>query len=521
MQPSRQELKMRFIDADNWSNNWLAQFQRLYLYVLPDRYALSEKFNFRNDGMPLTESIWDSTPILAAYQYGTDMHGLLLPKDRTWGRFTFNPQAVNPAMVASNQIYLDDVNDKIFWYLNQSNLASAVAGSMIDFCGGMAGLFCYSESDDHPLNYISIPAINIIPENTYSEVLDTVWFRRRFNPAMFRKTFPDYKGPCYERIWSDTNTDPVTVIYGQTKIDADKYLLYGCIEEDQDNWLFEYEKHYKQIIVFRDRVRPGEAGGRGIAMDLLPMIQDLNQLMRDHMRSLAYKANPPMFYDTDEYFNPNSIRRWAGTFIPRRQNMRNPLEPMQMPASPDVWQSIMDMRQIIKDGFKVDPLGEINTPVRSATEISIRENRAQRTSATDISRLINELPAQVYETAAKILMERGLINLKQFSKKLFRFEYQSPLYDLQKQQQLQGFVQNLQIKQQFLGPGAAVGSINPVEVNDFLTQALNLPAKLFLTRDQLQMAMQHVAVQAQQAPLPNATTTAQQLPELQRIGATP
>ena len=63
----------------------------------------------------------------------------------------------------------------------------------------------------------------------------------------------------------------------------------------------------------------------------------------------------------------------------------------------------MHLQEQIQRGFQVDPLGEIQSPVRSATEVSVREARAQRTSATDISRLINEQPKQIFETCAEIL----------------------------------------------------------------------------------------------------------------------
>jgi hypothetical protein len=125
--------------------------------------------------------------------------------------------------------------------------------------------------------------------------------------------------------------------------------------------------------------------------------------------------------------------------IMRSTQGRNPLEALQMPEYPDVLPHIQHLQEVIQRGFQVDPLGEIQSPVKSATEISIRENRAQRTSATDISRLINELPKQVFEVAAKILSERRLLTrdrrafLRNNATKKMKFVFQSPLYDLQKQ----------------------------------------------------------------------------------------
>jgi hypothetical protein len=233
---------------------------------------------------------------------------------------------------------------------------------------------------------------------------------------------------------------------------------------------------------------------------------------------MAFKANPPMFYDAGSYFNPFSVRQWAGAMIARSPGGRNPLEALTMPEHPDVLQHIMHLQGVIEKGFQVDPLGEINSPVRSATEVSVRENRAQRTSATDISRLINEQPKQIFEIAAKILNERGLLLKKRqsipgFSTKRLRFHFQSPLYDIQNQSDLNHLITNLQIKQQFFGQGAPLMSTDMVEANNFLTDKLNLPRKLFATDAQLRQTISAAAAQQQQLALTGAkpSTTAGQV----------
>jgi hypothetical protein len=220
-----------------------------------------------------------------------------------------------------------------------------------------------------------------------------------------------------------------------------------------------------------------------------------------------------MFYDAGTYFNPYSIRQWAGAMIARAPGGRNPLEALQMPEYPDVLQRIMHMQEVIQKGFQVDPLGEINAPVKSATEVSLRENRAQRTSSTDISRLINELPKQIFDVAAKILNERGLLTQKReqipgFSTRRLKFDYVSPLYDLQNQEDINHFVGNLQIKQQFFGEGAAIASTNLVEANKFLTKKFNLPTKLFSTDDELKQFMAGLMQKSQEAQVPQPSTGA-------------
>ena len=293
------------------------------------------------------------------------------------------------------------------------------------------------------------------------------------------------------------------------------------LENDPFTCLWDRYSDYRQIIVYRDRVRPGEAEGRGVGIDMMPTIIDLNRIMEYSRKNMAFKANPPMFYDAGTYFNPYSIRQWAGAMIARQPTGRNPLEALQMPEYPDVYQQIVHMQEIIQKGFMVDPLGEIQTPVRSATEISIRENRAQRTASTDISRLINELPRQIFEVSAKILNGRGLLLkpkevIPGFEPSTLKFAFQSPLYDLQNQTDLNHLITSMQVKQQFFGQSAPLISMDILEVNRFIMEKLNLPGKLSVSDDKFKETLE-AAAQAEQAQVngaqPSTTAGAVKFPE--------
>jgi len=240
---------------------------------------------------------------------------------------------------------------------------------------------------------------------------------------------------------------------------------------------------------------------------------------------MAFKANPPMFYDAGSYFNPYSIRQWAGAMIARQPNGRNPLEALQMPEYPDVYQQVVHMQETIQKAFMVDPLGEIQTPVKSATEVSIRENRAQRTASTDISRLINELPRQIFEVSAKILNGRGLLLkpkevIPGFDPRQLKFAFQSPLYDIQNQSDLNHLITALQTKQQFFGQSAPIVTMNLFETNRYIMEKLNLPSKLSATDDQMKKTLAEGAQQQQAATGAQPSTTAGQVSFPQDRGVT-
>lgn len=506
-----QKLWNRYQSTKKYKDRWLGLYKDLYLYVLPDRDAFNVKWNFRDDGKPTTSNIWDTTAMMAAYQRANDLHALLMPKDRVWGKLVLDPHLFESAQISAMQPKMDEVNDRIFFYLNHSNLARVISGSNLDLVGGTGAVSVESPSDNDPLYFRSIPSVALYIEYTTDDVQNTCWYQQKMNGADVMDHFPGYKGRAVDKLKGEPY-EQVIVVYGQIKITEERFYRYAVLEIDPMTPLWEDERSYPYVIIYRDKVRPGESEGRGVAMDLMPTIIDLNRIVQYDRKCLAFTALPPVFYDDDRYFNPYSVTQWAGAFIARKPNGRNPMEAMQMPRYPDTMQHILQLQDQIKVGFQVDPLGEINSPVRSATEVSIRENRAQRTSSTDISRLINECPKQIFYVASKILAERRLLSkdrsIGDINLSKLRFDFQSPLFDLQKNDDLSHFITNMQVKQQFMGQGAALATINLPEVNKFLTESLNLKSKLFANEEQIGQFVRLMGQMQQQAAMPTPSTAA-------------
>lgn len=514
MQPPENfhKLNERFQEARYYKDRWLALYKNLYLYVIPDRDAFNIKFNYTDTGKPVTQMIWDNTAMIAAYQRANDLHGLLMPKDRVWGKYVLDPHQHLEADIQKGQIVLDKVNERLMFYLNESNLARVVGSSNLDLVGGTGVIWVESPSDEVPLYFRSIPAVALYIEYCNDDLIRNCWYVSKMTGRAVLDTFPGYTGTQYNNL-KDNPNDTYSVNYGQVEVGKEEYYIYAVLDNDPFTVLWDRYSSYRQIIVYRDRVRPGEAEGRGVAIDMMPTIMDINRIVEYSRKNMAFKANPPMFYDAGSYFNPYSIRQWSGAMIARQPNGRNPLEALQMPEYPDVFQQIVHMQGIIQKAFQVDPLGEVQTPVKSATEVSIRENRAQRTASTDISRLINELPRQIFEVAAKILNGRGLLLkpkevIPGFDPRQLKFAFQSPLYDLQNQADLNHLITALQTKQQFFGQSSPIITMDLFETNRFIMEKLNLPAKLSASDDRMKETLAAGAQQQQAATGAQPSTTA-------------
>lgn len=190
----------------------------------------------------------------------------------------------NPNQISEQQPLIDEVNDRLFFYLNQSNLARMVASSNLDLVGGTAALWVESIDDVTPLYFRSIPAIALIVEYSTDNVLNTCWYHCRMSGRKLAEDFPKYKNK--RRLLEEPN-ELFVVIYGQIKLKENQFYLYAILEDDPLVPLWQSEREYNQIIIYRDRVRPGECEGRGIGIDLLPTIRDLNRIIKDKRANLS------------------------------------------------------------------------------------------------------------------------------------------------------------------------------------------------------------------------------------------
>ncbi len=505
-----------FCEAQAQKQLWYSQYSNIYRLVLPNRNAFNVSYDYDNAARYENLQMYDSTAMTCAYIRANDLHGLLMPKDRKWARFTANPNKLKQDLTWQAKEYIDTANNIIFGAIEASNLAMEVPNVLLDLVGGMGCIKIESPSDNMPLKFTSIPAYVTYVAMGQTDTIERVWVKDQMPKWKVIQTYPDA-----EKNMSIAQADDLQLIdvyVGQCKLDNGSYWNYAFVTDFPEEPFWEKESYFKAIHVVRDRVHPGESEGRGVAMDMIWQIRDLNIVWKQHLRSMTVKSDPPIWYDSKMPFSPNSLRSGlAGAMIPS-MNGQPPMAYLQPPMSPEVSATVEDLRNQIRAAFMVDPLGSIDQPVHSATEISIRENRAQRTSTTDVSRVINELPRPIFEAATLILVHRGIVHfgMKELNDNgNLLFEFHSPLQDVQAAQDLQNVAQAFQFIQQYFGEGAVLTATDPNAVKDFVIDNLRLNHALFRSPEEIQAQMKAMAEQqaAQTAP-PQSTTSAQSQPDM-------
>lgn len=512
-----ENLKIRYDFAKNMKYRNLQLHKDFYTYVMPMRDSFNELYNYTDTGKNIDINHYDDTAIDAAKRYANDMVSIVLPPGRDWAKFTVDDENIGELNLGDKnetQEILDVANKRAMFFINQSNLTRVAASSFLDLACGTAAIYIES-SPRVPLNYRSIPGLCLFMEYSTDDVASTCWYTVKSSGRKVLQDYPKYNGEQRKALEQNPN-DTVSINFGQIKIDEDNYFIYSVLDKDPMNFLYTELCPVQRIIVFRDHVRPGECEGHGIGLTMMPTIKELNMTAKNRSLSMDMKALPPMFYDTNMNINPYSISSWAGKMLPRIPNGRNPIEAMITPEMPDVLNYIMMYQDKIKKAFNVDPLGDITSPVRTAEEVSIRQNRAEKTASTDLARIINECPKPLFESSCYFLNELSLLTnnkkkLKQFNVRYFRFNFKSPLADIQDKEDISRFSQNLQLKEQLMGVGTALATLNIGKSSEWLTKKFNLETDLFKNEEEIEKSLVNMQQAAQNAALPNSPSQASEI----------
>lgn len=524
MQMNLEELYRRYKVASSYGNLDLGAMSALYTYILPDRRKHSFNYGSSNlIGVSFYGNCYDDTAIIAARHRANDLHGVLIPEGKDWGKITLDPikfknykeiEDVNELKENKQfNVSLDKINDLLHKYLSNSNLSRAVSASNLDLIAGTGAIWVESESDDNPINFQSIPIDTLTLEYANDDVINTCWFKRKMSCRFILEEYPSYSDRSYLK---DNINKEVEVLFGQIKfVDKKdkrvKYYIYAVLERNPEELLYDVIRNYKQIIIYRDTIIPGGVHGFGIGMMKLPSVWRLNHLLASYHENLALLSNPPMYVDNDLAHNPSVSGNLMRTVIPTNPSNRRPIEIMQVPVSTLPMHEIDSIRLGIQRDFQVNILGDVGGPIPSATEVAYREELAQRRTTTDISRLINELPKQIYEISFSILNERGFFN-GLMSKKLLNGInfFVNPLQELQNKANVANILATSQALIQTDGKQLETAIINPEKKGRYIAKMNGVPSEVLNSPEESQAIIANIVQQAQKSEnrlFQSATTT--------------
>lgn len=503
------KLLSRYNLAESRARLYKSHLEEIYNMTMPNRNIWDRDTKY-NVGESKAIPLYDTTGVIATQQFVSQTHMAVTPFNQEW----FDLEAgenVKPEERNSLNEALKVEQAKIFKFLNFSNFHQAINESYFDLSAGTGALVCNAGTQENPLLFSSVAIAHMFPEEGPYGKVETVW--RLFKELPIRQIksiWPDAElsselenkvaADCEARIDIVEGT-----IYDEKKGDFE-YLVtpYG-----DPNALLLTRIKSSPWIVFRAQKLPHEVYGRGPGDHALNSLQSLNKIFEFELRAAAYASNPIFLGATQGIFNPWTIQLRPGTIIPVDTVMNPPLAPLPQGGNPEFTQVLaQDLRQQINKLFFTDPLGEIDSPVRTATEMTMRQQTNLENKAPFFGRLQVELLDPLIQRIVFVLQKFGILQPFLIDGKQVTVKYKSPLLQTQGMKNISGLNMYSQTLQQMVGPELTAQSYNLAEIPLYVADQLDLDPKLIKSPEQIamqQMAQQQQIAQ-QQAELPQAPT---------------
>lgn len=499
---TNEDLVKRFQAAKKQRSSWQTHLRECYEYALPQRNTMTQF----SRGQKKNEDIYDSTAVVGTQKFASRLQATLIPPWREWSRLV--PGSEIPEDEHEKiQPVLDDVTKIIFDHINHSNFSTQAHESFLDLAVS-TGVLSLEESDgsDSALEFHSAPLAEIYPEAGPWGSIETVWREHKVPARHIDRLWPGAEmSETMKQKASERPDEKVHLIEGTVYLPKRGYWHQCVMEEASKEYIFGQDYEVSPWIVFREYVVPGETLGRGRIMQVLPDIKTANKVVEYVLKNAALAISGVYTAADDGVINPYNIRLTPGAIIPvgSNDNSNPTLRPLD--RSGDIQFSALvldDLRKRINKALFAEPFGEIDSPVRSATEMAMRNQELVQDSGSAFGRMQSEFIEKVIKRAVSILKRAGKIPDIRVDGKEVTIKHTSPLARAQDQDDLMSVNQYLQTVGQ-LGPEILGLGTKLEDLPSYIGKKLGLDADLLRTeveREEMAQAAQAAQAQAAQQP---------------------
>ena len=488
-----EELLKRFTKAKSRKQNWHNYLREAYTYALPDKQTLDQF----SPGQKKNTEVYDSTAVTALQKYANRMQQQVVPPWKTWLRLEPGSEIPKEDHEEAQKL-LDEATGIIFDHINHSNFSTQSHEAFMDL-GISTGALIVEEGDgiNSMLNFRSVSLSEIYPEPTGRGRVENVFREFKLPARDIAAVYPkaEITGELL-RIVSDKPDEEVSLI--EAVILYDDIGGYGTyvIHEKSKTVILEETNDTSPWVVFRESVTPGETLGRGRIMQLLPDIKTLNKIVEFNLRNAALAISGVYTAVDDGIINPYTVKIQPGAVIPVGSNASsNPsLMPINRSGDFNLAQLlIQDYRQIINEFMFAQPFGAIQeTPVRTATEMGIRNQDLIQTSLASFGRIQSEMLEPLIKRVVDILVKNGKLPPLRVDGREVTLKFTSPMakaQDMEELQNLQMYMQNMQM----LPPDYFEGTIKLEDFPQYIADKMGIPQRLLRSKAEQDRMKQQIA----------------------------
>ena len=452
---------------------------------------------------------FDSTAGWALDGFVSNLQSSLFPPVKEWIQLQAGKGIPADQREDANR-QLSEITSVMFDALRMSNFDTQISTSFADLALGVGALMVCKGTVENPLHFTSVPAYELFLEEGPNGRTDTNFRKWKLPIRNVKATWPDATLPDDYAARLESNPDEkVTVIDGIIAEEIDSVNVkkgetervmgyrYVVIDEKTKTKMIDRTQSSSPLITFRWLTRSGQVYSRGPLLKALPDIKTLNKV-----KELLLKKGSRDIYGlytcTDEgVVGIDNIKFNSMSFISVESNGggRGPSIAPLPPAGDAGGLSqflFNDLQNAIYKNMFAEPLGRVDLPVKTATEIAYRQQELAKKIGAAFGKLQFELMAPLVNRILYILDELGLIDLGGFKVdgRIININYMSPLAMAQDQDDFMAVTRYAQTIGELYGPQVMMAMAPPDRVSKYLADKLHVPKELQPTDQELQVMKQ-------------------------------
>jgi len=482
----------RFSAASERRELWRSILQDMYDFCIPNR----ETFNFHNPGQRKARHLFDSTAPEALNTFVSVIAGSTTPDNAQWMDFEAGSDIPDEDKKGINKS-LEDATKTFFKYLGHSDFQSQINTSHQDMAIS-TGCLMIEEGDDitEPLlKFTAIPLSELYLEPTAMAKIHTFFRKYVVKAQEIELKFPGADIPDKLRtLIADSPTSDVEIVDGSQVFNFKTKTYHQVVLWKNEVIFTQSYGDTPPGIIYRWSKVAGETYGRGPADMAMADIRTANKVKEYILKNAALSLSPPIVGVSDGVFNPHTVRIHPGTVM--SVNDINSIKTLEMGGDLRLGAFVLeDLQANIRKIFFSDPLGEVDDPVKSALEQSIRHQESIKKRGANFGRLNSEFIFPLVTRVSEILKKDGKIApLKVYGREV-TLKMASPMGNAEQQQNVDNILRYMSALQGMPPEEQRIGA-NLEAVPAFLVDNLNLPSKLARSEQEIKVIKETLAQQA-------------------------
>ena len=503
----------RYKAAKSLRANWEDLYRDAQDYFCPQHQTFDE--HAPGQHKQNEDFIFDSTAQESLMSFASNLQSSLVPPMKRWTRLSIGPGI---EATKQNKAQLERIEEFMFAGLRVSNFDTQVASSFMNLALGTAALLVFKGDVKRPFRFVSVPLSQLYLEEGVDGRIDTAfrdfkmrydriednWEDAKLTPEMLERCENESGDNKQVKLIDGSYPSRVTIMREGRGIEVDGYV-YEVYLDGFDEPIVRREELTSPWVIYRWSNVPGEVYGRGPALIALADVKSLNETKRILLETSSIQGLGIYTALEDDIINLENVKLEGGTFIPVSSNEGGvngrSISPLPPAGNVNLSQMVIrDLQESIRKVMFGNPLGDVNLPVKTATEISIRQQDLAKRIGSAFGKLQYEFLAPLIKRLIDILYELGFIETDAtfVNGSEINIEYQSPLAQAQDEEDISRIMRFIEMSVGVMGAEQAGMVIKLPNAYREMARLMNLPSDMVVTEEEAEKIKEQMMAIMQQ-----------------------